>query len=319
MFAVPAAAHLITTFQAIVLGVLQGITELFPVSSLGHTVIFPNLFGWHNIVRWQSQPESPWLAFVVALHVGSAIGLLIYFWRTWIEVIGAFFASLWRTLRARRWSVETSTERLAWLIVTATIPVGILGLLLEHPIRTALAKPLAASIFLIVNGFILLAAERFRRRAEVRALAEREGTKRDGARRLDTLEYREAGVIGTFQTGALIAGISRDGIVMTGGLVRGLDNEDAARFAFLLATPPILAAGILKFGDLTGRIHLNGGYATAAAAHDLRVASLVALVVAAVVAVFTVHFLTRYFKRANLIPFGIYCVLFGVAMTIYTA
>ena len=144
-----------TTFQAIVLGVLQGVTELFPISSLGHTVIFPNLFGWDNIVAWQSEPESPWLAFVVMLHVGSAVGLLIYFWKTWVEVVGAFFS----TLRKRR--IETSTERLAWLIIVATIPVGILGLLLEHPIRVALAKPLAASIFLVINGFILLGAERF--------------------------------------------------------------------------------------------------------------------------------------------------------------
>ena len=123
----------ISTFQAIVLGVLQGVTELFPVSSLGHTVLFPTLFGWHNIVAWQSKPESPWLAFVVMLHVGSAVGLLIYFWRDWIAIIRAFFSSI-----AKR-SIETPTERLAWLIITATIPVGILGLLLEHPIRVALA------------------------------------------------------------------------------------------------------------------------------------------------------------------------------------
>src|ERR1700759_3271741 len=120
-----AATHLISTFQAVVLGLLQGITELFPISSLGHTVIFPHLFGWNNIVAWQSQPESPWLAFVVMLHVGSAVGLLIYFWRDWIALIKAFFA----TLSKRR--IETPTERLAWLIIIATIPVGILGLLLE--------------------------------------------------------------------------------------------------------------------------------------------------------------------------------------------
>ena len=166
-----ASTQLITTFQAIVLGVLQGVTELFPISSLGHTVIFPNLFGWHNIVFWQSQPESPWLAFVVMLHVGSAIGLLIYFWRTWVEIVKAFFA----TVRKRK--IETSTERLAWLIIVATIPVGILGLALEHVVRVALAKPLAASIFLVINGLILLGAERLRRRSEVRALAVREGAK----------------------------------------------------------------------------------------------------------------------------------------------
>jgi undecaprenyl-diphosphatase len=311
-----AAAHhqtLITIFQAIVLGVLQGATELFPISSLGHTVIFPNLFGWHNIVRWQSQTESPWLAFVVMLHVGSAIGLLIYFWRTWLDIIRGFF----RTLARRR--IQTSTERLSWLIVVATIPVGILGLLLEHPVRTALAKPLAASIFLVVNGFILAGGEYFRRRAEVRALAVREGAKPDGGRILDTLEFREAAVIGTAQTSALIAGISRDGVVMSTGLARGLDHSDAARFAFLLATPPILAAGILKIGDLTGKVHLSGSFATIAQAHDLRIAALVAAAAAALTAIVTVHFLTRYFKSRTLWPFAIYCWLFGAAMIAYNA
>jgi undecaprenyl-diphosphatase len=296
------ASSLITYFQAIVLGILQGVTELFPVSSLGHTVIFPNLFGWNNIVAWQSQPESPWLAFVVMLHVGSAVGLLIYFWRDWVAIVKAFF----RTLSKRR--AETANERLAWLIVVATIPVGILGLLLEHPIREALAKPLAASIFLVVNGCILFGGEYFRRRSEVRELAIREGAKRDGGRRLDTLEYREAAVIGTAQTTALIAGISRDGVVMSTGLARGLDHIDAARFAFLLATPPILAAGLFKFGDLTG--HLGNG---------IRGPAFVAAIAAAITAVFTVGFLMRYFKTRTLIPFAVYCVVFGLAMVIYNA
>jgi undecaprenyl-diphosphatase len=293
---------LITTFQAIVLGVLQGVTELFPISSLGHTVIFPNLFGWDNIVRWQSQPESPWLAFIVMLHVGSAVGLLIYFWRTWVAIVVAFFA----TLRKRR--IETSTERLAWLIIGATIPVGILGLLLEHTVRVALAKPLAASIFLVVNGFILLGAERVRKRSEVRALAIREGAKDDGGRRLETLEFRESGVIGLAQSTALIPGISRDGMCMSTGLVRALDNDDAAYFAFLLATPPILAAGLWKFGDLTGPLG-NG----------IRGSAIIAAVAAAITAIVTVHYLTRYFKTRNLTPFGIYCVVFGLAMVIYNA
>jgi undecaprenyl-diphosphatase len=294
--------HLITTFQAIVLGVLQGATELFPISSLGHTVLFPTLFRWHNIVRWQSQPESPWLAFVVMLHVGSAVGLLIYFWRDWVAIIAGFF----RTLYKRR--IETPTERLAWLIVIATIPVGILGLLLEHTVRVALAKPLAAAIFLMVNGCMLLGAERWRRRAEVRELAAREGLNAEGGRRLDTLDLREAAVIGTAQTAALIPGMSRDGICMTAGLGRGLDHSDSAKFAFLLATPPIFAAGILKFGDLTGP-HGNGG---------VRSAAFVAAIAAAVTAIATVHFLTRYFKTRTLTPFGIYCLLFGAAMVLFT-
>ena len=182
-----AAAHLISTFQAIVLGVVQGATELFPVSSLGHTVLLPTLFRWGNIVAWQSQPESPWLAFVVMLHVGSAVGLLIYFWRDWIALIKAFFA----TVGKRR--IETPTERLAWLIVVATIPVGILGLLLERVIREALAKPLSAAIFLMVNGCILLYAERYRKRAEVRELARREGLNPEGYRALDTMDVPRGG------------------------------------------------------------------------------------------------------------------------------
>ena len=302
MLVLAATHNLISTFQAVVLGVLQDATELFPVSSLGHTVLFPTLFRWHNIVAWQSQPESPWLAFVVMLHVGSAVGLLIYFWRDWIAIIRAFFV----TLAKRR--IETPTERLAWLIIAATIPVGILGLLLEHPVRVALAKPLAAAIFLIVNGCILLAAERYRRRAEVRELAKREGLNPEGARLLDTMEFREAGLIGVAQSSALIAGISRDGVVMTAGLARGLDNADAARFGFLLATPPILAAGLLKYSDLTGP-HGNGG---------VRGAAVIAAVCAAITAVVTVHFLTRYFRRGNLRPFGIYCIVFGIFMVLFT-
>jgi undecaprenyl-diphosphatase len=293
----------ITTFQAVVLGVLQGVTELFPVSSLGHTVLFPTLFGWDNLVRAQSRPESFWLAFVVMLHVGSALALLIYFWRDWIDIIAAFL----RTLPKRR--IDTPTERLAWLIVVASIPVGILGVALEHTVRVALAKPAAAAIFLMVNGVILLGAERLRRHAEVRALALREGVKEDGGRKLETLEFKEAGVIGLAESAALIPGISRDGIAMAAGLARGLDNADAARYAFLLATPIILAAGVYKLGDLTGPL----------GDHGVRKAAIIAAVCAAIAGVFTVHFLTRYFRTRNLIPFGIYCLLFGAAMVIYTA
>ncbi len=152
VLAATTAAPPITMFQAVVLGLLQGVTELFPVSSLGHTVLFPTLFGWHSLVRAQSDPESFWLAFVVMLHVGSALGLLAYFWRDWLKIIAAFFGSIFRR------KIETPTERLAWLIVVATIPVGILGILLEHAVRVALAKPFAAALFLTVNGLILLGA-----------------------------------------------------------------------------------------------------------------------------------------------------------------
>ncbi|MGH2903451.1 MAG: undecaprenyl-diphosphate phosphatase [Solirubrobacteraceae bacterium] len=291
----------ITWFQAIVLGVLQGATELFPISSLGHTVLFPTLFGWNHVVDIQSQAESPWLAFVVMLHVGSALGLLFYYRRDWVEIIGAFF----HTLSTRR--AETPTERLAWLIIIASIPAGILGIAFEHLLRTITAKPEVAAIFLIVNGGVLFAAEWFRRRAQVRELAVREGAKDDGGRKLDTLEYREAFVVGVVQSTALVAGISREGVTMGAGLARGLDHSDSARFAFLLATPIILAAGIFKLPDLLG--HLGNG---------VRGQALVACAAAAVTAVFTVSFLVRWFKTRTLVPFAVYCLLFGGAMVIYT-
>ena len=298
--ALPLASAL-SYFQAVVLGVLQGVSELFPISSLGHTVLFPTLFGWNELVDAQSRSESFWLAFVVMLHVGSAIGLLIYYRRDWVEIVGAFF----RTLATRR--IETPTERLAWLIIVASVPAGVLGLALEHQLRTLTAKPEVAAIFLMVNGCLLLAAERFRRRAEVRELAIREGAKPDGARVLDTLEYREALVVGFAQSTALVAGISRDGVTMGTGLARGLDHSDSARFAFLLATPIILAAGIVKLPDLLG--HLGNG---------IRGQAVVACAAAAVTAVFTVAFLVRYFKTRTLIPFAIYGLVFGAAMVIYT-
>jgi undecaprenyl-diphosphatase len=295
-------AHPITTFQAVVLGLLQGVTELFPVSSLGHTVLFPTLFGWDALVRAQSDPESFWLAFVVMLHVGSAVGLLIYFWRDWLAIIAAFF----RTLRYR--SVRTPTERLAWLIVVASIPTGLLGLAFEHAARVALAKPGAGAAFLMVNGLILIGAERFRRRADVRALAAANDPKADGGRRLDTLQYREAGLVGLAQSTALIPGISRDGVCMTTGLARGLDNADAARYAFLLATPIILAAGIFKIGDVLGPL-----------GDGIRGQAIIAAVCAAAASVAATAFLVRYFRNRNLVPFGIYCLVFGAAMSVYIA
>jgi undecaprenyl-diphosphatase len=237
----------------------------------------------------------------VMLHVGSAVGLLIYFWRDWVQIIWAFFT----TLRKRR--VETRNEKLAWLIITASIPTGILGLLLEHPVRVALAKPTAAAIFLMVNGVMLIAAERLRRRGDPRWRAARRRPDPSQGREMTTLSYKEAGVIGLAQSTALIAGISRDGVCMTTGLLRGLNNEDAARFAFLLATPIILAAGVFKLSDVTGP--LGAG---------IRGQAVVAAICAALAAIAAVHWLLRYFRNNNLTPFGIYCLVFGFAMVIYT-
>lgn len=288
--------------QAIIIGLLQGVTELFPVSSLGHSVIVPGLLGWHNIVNAQSQNESFYLAFLVGLHVATALALLWFFRRDWVRIISGFF----RSLRNRR--IETTDERLAWLLVVATIPAGIMGVLFEHELRTVFAKPELASIFLMVNGAILALGERVRRRSEVRTLATEHGLNEEGARRLDTLEFREAGVVGVAQVFALLAGISRSGITMVAGLVRGLDHEDAARFSFLLATPIILAAGVYKLPDLLGH---NGDH--------IRGQVIVGSVVAAAAAYFSVRFLLRYFESRNLNPFAWYCLTVGAATAIYFA
>ena len=290
----------VSMFQAIILGAVQGVAELFPISSLGHTVLLPSLLGWHQVVNAQSDPESFWLAFVVALHVGNALALLIYFWKDWVEIIRAWL----HTVAARR--IETPTERLAWLVIIATIPAGILGLLLEHPLRVALAHPIGAAIFLMVNGFILFGAERLRRRPPGQA----PGRARAGdgviTQRLDALTYRQAGLLGVAQSSALIAGISREGVVMGAGLRAGLTHENAARFSFLMATPVILAAGLLKIPDLLGPL-----------GRGVRGQALVGAIVAGVVSVLAIRFLLRFFKSNNLNPFGWYCVLAGLGMTIY--
>jgi undecaprenyl-diphosphatase len=286
-----------------VLGFLQGISELFPISSLGHTVLFPHLFGWQRIVAFQSRPESPWLAFIVMLHVGSAVGLLVYFWRDWVRLIRAFFA----TLSKRR--IETADERLVWLLVVASIPTGLLGLAFEHLARTATSRPEIAAVFLVINGLVLFGAQALQRRGATRARTRAlDSSPVASDRRLARLSFRRAALMGVAQSGGLIAGISRDGMVMAVGLARGMENFDAARLSFLMATPIILAAGLYKIPDLTGP---NG--------NGIRGAAALAAVVAAVVSVFAVHFLTRYFRRRNLLPFALYCILFGAAMVIYNA
>ena len=292
---------MLTYLQAIVIGVLQGVTELFPVSSLGHAVLFPSLFGWNDLVAAQSQPESFFLAFVVGLHVATALALLIFFRRDWVRIVSGFFRSI------RRRKVETADERLAWLLVVATIPAGLTGVALEHALRVIFAKPYAAASLLILNGLILFAGERLRRRSEVRELATQHGAREgDGARRLDTMGYAEAGFIGLAQIFALFAGISRSGITMVAGLVRGLNHEDAARFSFLLATPIILAAGLYKLPDLLGP--LGSG---------IRGQVLAGSLAAGVSAYLSVRFLVKYFETKNLNPFGVYCVAFGAFMLVF--
>jgi undecaprenyl-diphosphatase len=285
-----AQAHHLSYFQAILLGALQGVTELFPVSSLGHSVLLPGLLGWDNLVKAQSCTESYFLAFLVGLHVATAIALLIFFWRDWVRVIAGLFRSLrTRTLR------DDPDARLAWLLVCGTIPVGIVGLVFEHSLRVVFAKPEAAAVFLFINGLILLGGERVRRRADQHAASGR-APRRD----LETLNLGEGTGIGATQILALFAGISRSGVTMVGGLLRGLTHEDAARFSFMLATPVILAAGVYKIPDLAGH---NGD--------GVRLQILVGSIAAFVAAYLSVRFLTRWFETRTLTPFAIYCLIMG--------
>ena len=285
---------MLTFFQAIVLGVLQGVTELFPVSSLGHSVILPQLLGWTDVVAAQSATESYFLALLVGLHVATALALVLFYRDTWARIIRGVVASI----RTRR--LETPDQRLGWLLIVATIPAGIVGLLLEHSLRVVFAKPLAAAGFLVINGLILLCGEWVRRRAQGRVSA-RAGDATAGNRRLDSLGFREAGSIGVAQVFALLPGISRSGITMVAGLVRGLDHEDSARFSFLLATPIILAAGVYKLPDLLGP---NGD--------GVRPQILVGSAAAGLAAYLSVRFLTRYFTSRTLTPFAIYCLAVGL-------
>jgi len=300
---------LITYFQAIILGLVQGVTELFPISSLGQAVILPTIFGWDTLAQAQSQPESFYLAFLVGLHVATALALLVYFWNEWRAIIGGFLSTISVGVRDRTmpWrAIRNADERMAWLLVVATIPAGLTGIAFEHLFRVTFAKPLFAALFLIVNGVILLVGERFRRRAEVKAIATEHGTYEGTEfRRLETLEFKEAVIIGVAQVFALIAGISRSGITMVVGLVRGLSHEDAARFSFLLATPIILAAGLYKLPDLFGSLG-NG----------IRGQVLAGSIAAGIAAYLTVRFLMKYFETKTLMPFAIFCLVEGAVCTI---
>ena len=276
---------------------------------LEDTAQFAAIFGWDALVRAQARPESFFLAFLVGLHVATATALLVYFWSEWRGIIGGFFRTLGVGIRTRKapWTViTTSDERMAWLLVVATIPAGIMGVAFEHVFRVTFAKPLFAAVFLSVNGVILLVGEAARRRSEVRAVALAHGTyEGTEARRLDTLEFKEAAIVGVAQVFALIAGISRSGITMVAGLLRGLNHEDAARFSFLLATPIILAAGVYKLPDLFGPLG-NG----------IRTQVLVGSVVSGIAAYLSVRYLMRYFETRTLTPFAIFCLAEGTAATI---
>jgi undecaprenyl-diphosphatase len=344
-------SHL-TYAEAGVVGLLQGITELFPISSLGHAVLIPALVGgqWASDLN-VSKPESPYLAYIVGLHVATATAMIIYFWRDWLRIIRAFFASLGHVVApepgTRRFVPQGTDQTLAWMIILATIPVGLAGLKLEHAFRTTFSKPVLAATFLLVNGVILLGGERLRRRgaeAEARqvaadtelaahrqkaavaagsyapvgggrhssgqrALKQEQATIAVAAdRRLVGVGYLTAFFLGVMQILALLPGISRDGIVMVSGMFRGLSRQDAARFSFLLSAPVIFAAGVLKIGDLTGPLG-NG----------IRGQVIFGSVLSGIGAYFALRFLVRYLSNPSrtLTPFAIYCMAGGLASLLY--
>ena len=331
----------ITYPEAIVVGLIQGVTELFPISSLGHSVLIPALIGG----RWAqdlsvSAPESPYLAFIVGMHVATATAMIIYFWRDWLRIIRGFFGSVGHAISpapgTRRWEPQTTEQKLAWMIILATIPVGLAGLALEHDFRVYFSKPIPTAIFLALNGVILLSGEWVRRRRasldELESIEDRQmaavgtgaGRHSSGQR---ALKQREADLavqadrrittrlgwlsalgLGASQIFALLPGISRDGIVMVSGMFRGLSRQDAARFSFLLSAPVILAAAVLKIPDLTGP--LGAG---------VRGQVLAGSIVSGVAAYLSLRFLVRYLSdpRRTLTPFAIYCLVVGLGSAIY--
>jgi undecaprenyl-diphosphatase len=281
----------ISYFQAVILGLIQGVAEPFPISSLGHGVVLPRLAGW-NI----HQNDPFFLTFLVATHLATALVLLAFFWKDWVRIV----RGLWRSLAMREIREDDMDARLGWLLVAGTIPAGVIGLLLEKPLRSLFASASLAGIFLIINGIALLFFERLRKRPP------RPGDYLgDADARIAKLSWRQAIVVGTSQSAALIPGISRSGFSMGGGLLVGLSNEDAARYSFLLATPIILAAAALKLPELFG-----------SQGNGVRGPALVAGLCAAFTTFLAVKFLLRYFQTNRLTPFGVYCIGLGVVCTL---
>jgi undecaprenyl-diphosphatase len=273
----------VTFAQALILALLQGVSELFPISSLGHTILIPAALQWHNIDR-----ASPsFLAFVVVLHLGTAFALVLFYRREWYAIVRALVTSI---VRGRLGN--DPDERIGWRLVVGTIPVGILGIIFEGPVRRLFGSPAPAAAFLIVNGLVMFAGEALRRR-QYGAIARK-------AKPIEDLSYPASLMVGIAQSLALLPGISRSGISMVAGLLCDLDHEQAAHFSFLLATPVILAAGLLETPKLF-----------APEAHLVLIEAIAGGIAAGVAAYCSVAFLTRYFRTNDLRPFGWYCVVVG--------
>jgi undecaprenyl-diphosphatase len=270
-------------FQAIVLAVIQGVTELFPVSSLGHAVVIPHLFGW-NI----DQEGDTFLPFLVLLHVGTALALLIYFWRDWWLLLSSL-------VEREDTDARNESRRLLLLLVIGTIPAGLIGLVFRHSLEELFSEWRLVAVFLMLNGVMLAVGEFLRRRA--------------GSAKLASLKAWQAVGIGASQAVALFPGFSRSGATLVGGLLVGLEHQSAARFSFLLATPIIFAAGLVEVPKLlqpTERAFL--------------VPALIAGVIAGVMAYLSTWFLMRYYKQQEvnaLLPFAAYCVILGAVTLIF--
>jgi undecaprenyl-diphosphatase len=285
------AAHTpdLNLLQVIVLSILQGVAELFPISSLGHTVILPALLHW-NI----DQKSPSFLAFVVLLHFGTAAALLLFYWRDWVRLLRILFTSL-----ARGKFSDDPDERFIWLIIIGTIPAAVLALLLEKPLRVNFGNPRAAAALLAVNGVLMLGGEALRRRQGSSSVGVVD--KAQEYKDVDKLGWRGAIIVGLCQSLALLPGISRSGATMVGGLALGLRHHEAARYTFMLATPIIVAASIKTAPDLlapAGRGVL--GYA------------VLGCLLSGIAAYLSVRFLDRYFRTNRLDPFAYYCLAAGI-------
>ena len=286
--------------QILFLALLQGVTELFPISSLGHTVILPGLFGWGDIQGGtQCDGGSCFLPLIVALHLGTSIALIIYFWRDWLQVGQTVITSV------KDGEVKPGTESwVSWLIIIGCIPAGLLGVFLQKPLEQLFASPIIAATFLIVNGSVLFAGELLRRRSEMQLATMNVKEREARFRPLSSLSWKEAVVVGLAQSMALIPGFSRSGMTIVAGLGVRLTHEDAARYSFLLGTPIILAAALIEIPSLL----------TQPASQLLLI--VVGMIVSGVAAYLSTKFLMKYFEKGRLDPFAYYCWIAGIVALI---
>ena len=286
----------LTIWQTIFLALLQGTTELFPISSLGHTVILPGLFHWVNFQTDTScGGKSCFLPLIVALHLGTSIAMVAYFWRDWLQVLRTLFKSI------KEGEVRTGTEEwVSWLIIIGCIPAGLLGVFLEAPLKEIFASPVIAAAFLVANGSLLFAGERLRRHAEAKAVALSPKEREAHFRTLSSLTWKEALIVGFLQSLSLIPGFSRSGATMVAGLGVRLSHEDAARYSFLLGAPLIGAAALLEVPQLLGQ-----------SAYTWFLVGI-GMVLAGIAAFLSTKFLMKYFETGRLYPFAYYCWAAGL-------